>query len=211
VELSLQSQPHAEPLASVSAERLFAAFYDDLHRLARSHVARRVRDVSMSATALLHEAYLDMAPRQRVFEDRGRFLAYASRVMHARIVDHFRRVHTRKRGSAVALRPLQDDLVGPETPGAGERARVGQALASLASAEPQLADIVELRFYGGFTYAEIAEMRGLSLRTVQRLWGRARVYLRDAIRAASGGPGIVGDHGAAAPVESQGRFPSIGS
>lgn len=191
MDLSIQPQPHAAPPAPVSADRLFAAFYDDLHRLARCHVARRVRDLSMSATALLHEAYLDMASRHRVFEDRGRFLAYASRVMHARSVDHFRRVHTRKRGSAVALRTLRDDLVDPEAPGAGERARVGQALASLASAEPQLADIVELHFYGGFTYAEIAEMRGLSLRTVQRLWGRARVYLRDAIHAASGGPAPV--------------------
>jgi RNA polymerase sigma factor (TIGR02999 family) len=190
VELSIQTQPPAAAApAPVSAERLFAAFYDDLHRLARCHVARRVRDVSLSATALLHEAYLDMASRHRVFEDRGRFLAYASRVMHARIVDHFRRVHTRKRGSAVAMRPLRDDLVEPATPAAEERARVGQALDGLASAEPQLADIVELHFYGGFTYTEIAAMRGLSERTVQRLWSRARVYLRDAIRAAAGGPG----------------------
>ena len=168
----------------VSAERLFAVFYDDLHRLARCHVARRVRDLSMTATALLHEAYLDMASRRCVFEHRDRFLAYASRVMHARIVDHFRRARTRKRGSAVALGPLLDDVVELPTPAAHERARVGQALAGLASAEPQLADIVELRFFGGFTHAEIAARRGLSERTVQRLWHRARAHLRAEIRPA---------------------------
>jgi RNA polymerase sigma factor (TIGR02999 family) len=184
VELSTWTHAAPDAPSPVSAERLFTLFYDDLHRLARCHVARRGRDVSMTATALLHEAYLDMASRHRVFEDRGRFLSYASRVMRARIVDHFRRVGTRKRGSAVALRPLEDDVLPPVTPAADERARVGQALAGLASAEPQLADIVELHFYGGFTYAEIASLRGLSERTVQRLWGRARVYLRDAIRAA---------------------------
>ncbi len=171
------------------ADGLFAALYSDLHRMAQRQLARGGSDMTLGTTTLLHEAYLDMASRHRVFVDRRRLLAYASRVMHARIVDHFRRVHTLMRGSSVAVRPLRDDLVDPQGSGAGERARVGQALASLASAEPQLADIVELHFYGGFTYAEIAAMRGLSLRTVQRLWGRARVYLRDAIDAAAGGSG----------------------
>jgi RNA polymerase sigma factor (TIGR02999 family) len=184
VELCTQP-PQAPADAPASAERLFATFYDDLHRLARCHVARRVRDVSMSATALLHEAYLDMAARDHQFPDRGRFLSYASCVMRARIVDHFRRVRARKRGSAVAMSPLSDDLVQRGAPVEAERARVGQALEGLASAEPLLADIVELHFYGGFTYAEIADMRGLSLRTVQRLWGRARLFLRDSIGATS--------------------------
>ena len=189
--MELSTQTHAVPAhapAPPSTERLFALFYDDLHRLARHH-ARRLRDLSLTATALLHEAYLDMATRHRVFEDRGRFLAYASRVMHARVVDHFRRVGARKRGSAVAPKPLEDDVVVPATPAAHERARVGQALAGLASAEPLLADIVELHFYGGFTYTEIAAMRGLSERTVQRLWGRARLHLRDSIRDAGRGAG----------------------
>lgn len=181
----MQPQPHAALPVPVSAERLFVTLYAELHRLARWHVTRRSRDLSLSATALLHEAYLDMASRDHQFLDHGRFLAYASCVMRTRIVDHFRRVRARKRGSAVAMSPLSDDLVQRATPGETERARVAQALEGLASAEPLLADIVELHFYGGFTYAEIAAMRGLSLRTVQRLWGRARLFLRDSIGAAS--------------------------
>jgi RNA polymerase sigma factor (TIGR02999 family) len=162
---------------------LFTVLYSDLHRMARRRLASRGRDLTMSATALLHEAYLDVASRDRVFPDRGRFLAYVSRVMRARMVDHFRRVHSRKRGSGVVPGALPDEVAAP--PAAGERVRVRQALEGLAAAEPLLADVLDLHVFGGFTHREIAAMRGLSERTVQRLWHRVRTQLREAICAAA--------------------------
>jgi RNA polymerase sigma factor (TIGR02999 family) len=165
------------PLAT---QPLFAAFYAELHRLARRHVLRRARDLSLGATGLVHETYLDMASREHVFPDRERFFAYASRVMRALIVDHVRSRQTRKRGSAVEVRSLDHDPPAVQ-PDGGVRVRIGSVLDGLASADPLLAEIVELRFFGGFTHAEIAERCGLSERTVQRLWNRARAHLRAAI------------------------------
>jgi RNA polymerase sigma factor (TIGR02999 family) len=162
---------------------LFTALYPDLHRMARRRLASRGPDLTLSATALLHEAYLDVASRDRVFPDRGRFLAYVSRVMRARTVDHFRRAHSRKRGSGVVPRSLPDEVAAPAA--AADRVRVRQALEGLAAAEPLLADVVDLHVFGGFTHREIASMRGLSERTVQRLWHEVRARLREAIGAAA--------------------------
>jgi RNA polymerase sigma factor (TIGR02999 family) len=163
-----------------SAQPLFAACYAELHHMARRHVRRRARDLSIGATGLLHEAYLDMVSRDRLFEDRARFLAYASRVMRTRIVDHVRRRRAQKRGSAVELGPLDREPAAP--PVSEDGARIRCALEALAATEPLLSDIVDLHFFGGFTYAEIAVRRGLSERTVQRLWQKARAYLQAAVR-----------------------------
>jgi RNA polymerase sigma factor (TIGR02999 family) len=165
------------PLAT---QPLFAAFYAELHGLARRHVSRRALDLPLGATGLVHETYLDMAPREHVFADRGRFLAYASRVMRALIVDHVRSRQTRKRGSEVEVRSLDHDPPAA-VPDERVRGRIGAALDALASAEPLLAEIVELRFFGGFSHVEIAARCGLSERTVQRLWHRARAHLRAAM------------------------------
>jgi RNA polymerase sigma factor (TIGR02999 family) len=161
-------------------EPLFAALYAELHRMARRLVSRGARDLTLGATTLLHETYLDMAGRDSVFADRGQFMAYASRVMRTRIVDHLRRRQTHKRGGAFEIRPLESEVADPAAPSA-LRARMGQAMEALAASEPLLARVVDLRFFGGFTYGEIAGMLGLSERTVQRLWGQARLHLRHAI------------------------------
>jgi RNA polymerase sigma factor (TIGR02999 family) len=164
-----------------SAQPLFAACYAELHHMARRHVMRRARDLTIGATGLLHEAYLDMVSRDSVFEDRARFLAYASRVMRTRIVDHVRRRRAQKRGSAVELSRLEREPAAP--PAVSEDgSRIRCALEALAATEPLLSDIVDLHFFGGFTYAEIAALRGLSERTVQRSWQKARAYLQAAVR-----------------------------
>jgi RNA polymerase sigma factor (TIGR02999 family) len=169
------------PPAGGTAGPFFAAFYAELHHLARCHVLRSARDLSLSATGLLHEAYLDMAPRENRFADRERFLAYASRVMHARIVDHARRRRTLKRGCAVVVGPLEREPAAPPA-GPADGTPLRSALDGLAAADPLLADIVDLHCVGGFTHAEIAARKGLSERTVQRLWQRARAHLRSAVR-----------------------------
>jgi RNA polymerase sigma factor (TIGR02999 family) len=165
------------------ADRLFAVLYDDLHRMARRHLARGARDMTLGTTTLLHEAYLDMAGRERAFEDRGRFMAYASRVMRALVIDHVRNRRAQKRGSQFELTSLDVDLADPAA-AADELVRIGQAVDELAEVEPQQAQVVDLRFFCGFTFVEIAAMWGLSERSIQRQWQKARLYLYDAIRNA---------------------------
>lgn len=163
------------------ADALFAALYSELHRLARSQLARGP-GVTLGATTLLHEAYLDMSGRQgAVFPDRGRFMAYAARVMRGLIVDYARRGQAQKRGGQFEITALTDDvaesLVDP-----AELDRISAALDELAEVEPELAQVVDLKFFCGFSFGEIAAMRGVTERTIQRHWDKARIYLRRSLR-----------------------------
>jgi RNA polymerase sigma factor (TIGR02999 family) len=162
-----------------AADALFAALYSELHRLARRQLARS--GVTLGATTLLHEAYLDIAGRAKTeFPDRNRFMAYAARVMRGLIIDYARRRQARKRGGGFEITSLTDD-VGDQRADGRELARIGEALDALAAVDPSLAQIVDLKFFCGFSFAEIAAMRGVSERTVQRHWERARVYLHRAV------------------------------
>jgi RNA polymerase sigma factor (TIGR02999 family) len=162
-----------------AADALFAALYSELHRLARRQLARA--GVTLGATTLLHEAYIDIAGRDGTsFPDRNRFMAYAARVMRGLIIDYARRRQARKRGGGFEITTLSDDIDG-RAANATELARIGEALDALAAVDPSLAQIVDLKFFCGFSFAEIAAMRGVSERTVQRHWERARVYLHRAV------------------------------
>jgi len=168
------------------SEALFAALYRELRGLARRELARSGPGASLGATSLLHEAYLDIAPREGVaFPDRARFLAYAARVMRGLIVDGLRSRQARKRGGDLAITSLDGKELGQAAlPGDTEdMERLGQALDALAAVEPEIAQVVELKFFCGFTFAEIASLRGSSERTVQRHWDKARIYLRHALRS----------------------------
>jgi RNA polymerase sigma factor (TIGR02999 family) len=164
-----------------AASALFAALYSELHRLARSQLARNASDMTIGTTTLLHEAYLDMAGRESaVFPDRGRFFAYAARVMRHLIIDHVRNRRARKRGGLFEITSLPADLPGPSAEGSN-LARIGDAIDALARIDPVLAQIVDLKFFCGFSLAEIGAMRGLSERTVQRHWEKARLFLHEEI------------------------------
>jgi RNA polymerase sigma factor (TIGR02999 family) len=159
---------------------LFATLYSELHRLARKQLARNAPDMTIGTTTLLHEAYLDMAQREgTVFPDRARFMAYASRVMRNLIIDHVRNRKARKRGGQFEITSLADEQEDPAEE--GRLVRIGEAVEELARVDPVLAQVVDLKFFCGFSFAEIAAMRGLSERTVQRHWEKARLYLHDAI------------------------------
>jgi RNA polymerase sigma factor (TIGR02999 family) len=175
------------PGDAASAEALFGQLYAELHRLARHQRTRGARDMTLGTTTLLHEAYLDMARRNSVFEDRARFMGYASRVMRSLIINHVRHRRAQKRGGLIEMTELETDVAVPVA-GADELARIGRAVDELAEIEPVLAQIVDLRFFCGFTFAEIAALRGLSERTVQRHWREARLFLHDAIRNAAARP-----------------------
>jgi len=168
-----------------ASEALFSALYRELRGLARRELARSGPGVSLGVTSLLHEAYLDIAQREGVaFPDRARFLGYAARVMRGLIIDGLRRRQARKRGGGFEITSIDGKDVGDAGPPgeAEEMERLGRALDELAAVEPEIAHVVDLKFFCGFTFIEIASLGGVSERTVQRQWDKARIYLRHALR-----------------------------
>ncbi|MGH9363001.1 MAG: ECF-type sigma factor [Thermoanaerobaculia bacterium] len=165
-----------------AVDALFGNLYDELHRLARRQLARGGAGVTLGATSLLHEAYLDLARRERAdFPDRGRFMAYAARVMRGVIIDYARRRQAQKRGGQFAITALDTDVADRHAD-PRELSRISDSLDELAAVEPQLAQVVDLKFFCGFTFQEIAELRGVTERTVQRHWDKARIYLHRSLR-----------------------------
>jgi RNA polymerase sigma factor (TIGR02999 family) len=164
-----------------AADALFSALYLELRHLARRQLARVGSDLTLGTTTLLHEAYLDMAGREgTVFPDRGRFMTYAARVMRGIVIDYARNRKARKRGGEFEITSIVSDVPDPAAD-ASELMRISEALDELATLEPQLAQVVDLKFFCGFSFGEIASMRGLSERTVQRHWEKARIYLHGAM------------------------------
>lgn len=173
------------PVGVEPTDELFADLYRHLHRLARRELALRGGQ-GLGPTTLLHEAYLQLAGDDGSrFPDRARFMAYASRVMRGLIIDHVRRGRATKRGGGFELTALDTTLAGPATDH-DQLERISTALDALAAIEPALAQVVDLKFFCGFTFIEIAAMHGVSERTVQRQWEKARLYLHQAL----GQPGI---------------------
>ena len=172
----------AEKGDAAAREQLFQRLYAELHRLARRELWRSGAAVSMGATTLLHEAYIDMSGRDTLaFPDRARFLAYAARAMRGLIIDYARSRHAHKRGGQFEITAL-DTNISNEVADQIDLSQVGDALDELAKLEPDLAQVVDLKFFCGFSFAEIAAMRGVSERTVQRDWEKARIYLHRSLR-----------------------------
>jgi len=164
-----------------SNSALFAALYSELHRLATRQLNRQGWGVSVGATSLLHDAYLELSRRDgAAFPDRGRFMAYAARVMRGLIVEYARNRRAQKRGGQFELTALTGDDVAAAAPPA-DVGRIGQAVDDLDTVEPALAEIVDLKYFCGFSFEEIAAMKGVSERTVRRQWTKARAFLRAAI------------------------------
>jgi RNA polymerase sigma factor (TIGR02999 family) len=159
-----------------AADALFSALYSELHRISKRELARQGGMVSLSATTLLHQAYIEIAAKDgSSFPDNGKFMAYVSRVMRGLIIDHARNRCAQKRGgqfhitsTGAALEHASDEH---------ELTRIGEALDELAKIDASLAEIVDMKFFCGFTFAEIAAMKDVSERTVQRQWEKARIYL----------------------------------
>src|SRR4030095_802585 len=173
----------------VVADALFGTLYAELHRLARREVNRQGPVGRLGATTLLHEAYLSMSGREgTMFIDHARFMAYAARVMRGLIIDDVRRRRSEKRGGRLDITSLRMDhsesVITPYS-----LVLISDALDELAEVEPALAEIIDLKFFCGFSFGEIAAMRGVSERTIQRNWEKGRLYLHHAI--ASAGPASV--------------------
>ena len=167
-----------------AADTLFATLYDELRRMARRELSKRGGGVTLGATTLLHEAYLDISRRERAaFPDRGRFMAYASRVMRGLIIDYARSRRAQKRGGRFEMTTYETDI-GDRLADERELSAISDALDDLATVDRGLAEVVDLKFFCGFSFAEIAAMRAVSERTVQRQWDKARIYLYGALRDA---------------------------
>jgi RNA polymerase sigma factor (TIGR02999 family) len=163
---------------------LFAALYSELHRLAQGQLARSGGSLTLGTTTLLHEAYLELARRDvAAFPDRKRFMAYASRAMRGLIIDYARARQALKRGGQFEITSLDTDVSGRLVDGR-DLTRIGEALDGLAAVDPRLVQVVDLKFFCGFPFAEIAAMLGVTERTVQRDWEKARIYLHNAIGTA---------------------------
>jgi RNA polymerase sigma factor (TIGR02999 family) len=163
-------------------ESLFAALYTELHQMARRELARSGASAGLGVTTLLHEAYVAMAGRSSVFPDRARFMGYATRVMRGLIIDHARERHALKRGGQFELTTLDTDI---EVHAVDHQwlSDLSAALDELASIDPSLAEVVDMKFFCGFSVPEIAAISSTSERTVHRRWEKARLYLHEYLRS----------------------------
>lgn len=165
-----------------AADALFSALYVELRRLARRELSRQGLPISLGATTLLHQAYIEMAAKDELlFADRGAFMAYAGRVMRGMIIDYARRGSAQKRGGQFEITSL--DAMGKEAVDDRQLTKISEILDGLAKTDPALAEVVDLKFFCGFSFAEIAAMKNVSERTIQRHWEKARLYLYHNIQA----------------------------
>jgi RNA polymerase sigma factor (TIGR02999 family) len=176
-DFDLSLSPAPDRIGTETADSLFAALYGELHRLAARTLRRIGGAGSISPTSVLHEAYLDVCSRNSaVFPDRAHFMVYASRAMRGIVIDYARRRRAQKRGGSVQITSVPTEL--PELWNEQmELIRVGDALGELATIDPRLVEVVDLKYFCGFSFAEIAALRNVSERTVQRDWDKARVLL----------------------------------
>jgi RNA polymerase sigma-70 factor, ECF subfamily len=166
-------------------ERLFAALYDDLRSIARRHLRREHPDHTLAPTALVHEAFLRLEGRSEIpWRDRTRFLAFISTAMRRILVDHARRRATHKRGGDVQLVTLDPSVAGAD-PRPTDLTALDEALSSLGSRHPRLERTVDCRFFGGLSAQETADALGVSLRTSERDWTRAKAYLHELLADAA--------------------------
>jgi RNA polymerase sigma factor (TIGR02999 family) len=163
-------------------DRLVPLVYDELRRMARRHLRRGRRGPTLDTTALVHEAYLKLAqsPGLRL-NDRSHLMAVTARAMRQVIVSRARGRLARKRGGGEALLTFDEDQVG-STPPAEWLLDLDRALERLRERDEQLARVFECRYFGGLGEEETAQALGVSLRTTQRAWMRARAWVRSEMK-----------------------------
>ncbi|GAB5536754.1 MAG: sigma-70 family RNA polymerase sigma factor [Rubricoccaceae bacterium] len=164
-----------------AADRLFAHVYDALRQLARARLRLFRPGDTLNTTALVHEVYLRLVePNRLAPEDRAHFFALAARAMRFVLVDAARERTTQKRGGGAPVLQL-DAVQAAAEARADDLLALDEALAALRSHNARLAELVDLRFFGGYTYEEIADITGRSAITARRDWVRARAWLHQAL------------------------------
>lgn len=161
--------------------RLMPLVYEDLRRIARAHLRRQAPGHTLDTVGLVHEAYMKLVDQTRAsWQDRGHFLAVASMAMRQILVDHARARLRLKRGGDAAHEPLDESALAV-TAQAEQVLHVDLALQKLRQVDPRLERVVECRYFTGLSEAETAQALGVSLRTAQRDWLKARAWLREAL------------------------------
>jgi len=166
-------------------DRVFAHLYPELRRIARARLYRASDGGLLDTTSLVHETFLRLvASTQLVLADRKHFFAYAAKTMRNLIIDFARAQGAERRGAGEAALTLGTDLA--ESIGAPDRAdtlvRVNDALLALEAVDADLARLVEMRYFAGYSEAEIAELTATSERNVRRQWAKARAFLLAVLR-----------------------------
>ena len=167
---------------NLTDDPLFTSLYAELRQIAQSALRRSGPQLTLSPTTLLHEVYLDISKRDSLqFPDRSHFMAYASRAMRGLIIDYARERRAQKRGGGfdiTALPTVVPDLAADVS----ELQPISDALDELATIDRELAELVDLKFFCGFSFTEIAAMRSTSERTIRRDWSKARMLLHRSLR-----------------------------
>jgi RNA polymerase sigma-70 factor, ECF subfamily len=162
---------------AAAADELLPLVYQELRRIAAGYLRRERRGHTLQPTALVHEAYVRMLGQQdRIWQNRAHFVGIAARMMRRILVDHARRRRATKRD---AIRVTLDENFDAPAVRDPDLVALDDALRDLETIDPQLIRIVELRYFGGLTTHEAAEVLGVSLRTLEREWATAKAWLRD--------------------------------
>jgi RNA polymerase sigma factor (TIGR02999 family) len=166
-------------------EKAGAVIYGELRRLAQQYMRRERSDHTLQATALVHEAYVRLVGQRTEWKSRAHFFAVAASMMRRILVDHAKEHGALKRGAGLAKVPLDEALTVSAEP-AGYLVALNDALSSLEKIDPQRSQIVELRYFGGLSNEEAAELLGISTATIQRQWAGARAWLYHELNCVEG-------------------------
>jgi len=159
-------------------DRLFTTLYDELRRMAQREL-RRGGMLTLSPTTLLHETFLNVSQRESLaFASYGQFMSYAARAMRGLIMNYIRDRRAQKRGGGFHITSLATEpQAAPEDISTQQVEELNEALQVLEKIDARLAECVDLKFFCGFSFNEIAQLRDVSERTVQRDWDKARLLL----------------------------------
>ncbi len=161
-----------------AAEQLLPLVYNELRKLAAQRLAREKPDLTLQATALVHEAYIRLVDTEAVnrWDSRGHFFAAAAEAMRRILVDQARRKRRPKHGGDRRRLDYAEAIQAPVPPGE-DLIALDEALEKLACVDPTSAEIVKLRYFAGLSLAEVADVVGISRRTADRRWSSARAWL----------------------------------
>ncbi|MGZ5266670.1 MAG: ECF-type sigma factor [Caldimonas sp.] len=182
-----QTTPPITRLLQLAAEgdraaldQIYQSLYPELKRVARARLRQQGRGDDMGTTTLLHESFLRLVNAAELrLVDRRHFFAYAARTMRNIIIDSAREHLAERRGGGAGHETLGGDaaLQVADTSTSEELIRVSEALLGLEAVDPELAELVDMRYFGGYSESEIAELQGVTDRTVRRRWDKARAWL----------------------------------
>jgi RNA polymerase sigma-70 factor, ECF subfamily len=181
-----QEDPPRLPSTSEAGHDLAASLYQELHRLAVGKMRFERGNHTLQPSALVNEAYLRLVDRSdSMWTDRSRVLGIAANVMRHILVDHARAHNAGKRGDGQLQVTLIEDMAGGTSSSTADVLAVDEALTRLAEFDPRQAKVLEMHFFGGLTFEEIAQQLDVSLRTVKRDWAMARAWLRQELSTAT--------------------------